>query len=148
MSALPKEKLEQLVGRWEHVQSELASGPAQDVFVSLSREFAELDPIVAEIKKYFSTLEEISGLEEVLQESGDDADMAEMAREELDALTTNLPELEQSIRVQLLPKDEADHRNAILEVRAGTGGDEAALFAGDYFACISVMQMSMAGRLK
>jgi len=133
MSALPKEKLEQLVERWEHVQAELAQGADQEVFVALSREFSELDPIVAKIKKYFSTLEEIAGLEDILAEDSDDADMEQMARDELEELNTNLPELEQSIRIQLLPKDEDDNRNAILEVRAGTGGDEAALFAGDLF---------------
>ncbi len=133
MSALPKEKLEHLVERWEHVQTELAAGAGQDVFVALSREFSELDPIVAQIKKYFSTIEEIAGLEDMLAEASDDADMEEMARDELDALNTSLPDLEQAIRIQLLPKDEDDNRNAILEVRAGTGGDEAALFAGNLF---------------
>ena len=133
MSALPKEKLEQLVERWRQVQTELAQGPAQDVFVALSREFSELDPVVAKIQDYFSTLEEITSLQDVIEEAGDDADMVEMAHEELDELNNKLPDLEQYIRVQLLPKDEADSRNAILEVRAGTGGDEAALFAGDLF---------------
>lgn len=133
MSALPKEKLEQLVERWHVVQAELASGPAQDVFVALSREFSELDPVVAEINKYFGTLEEIQGLEEIISEGGDDADMLEMAREELEALNETLPGVEKTISIMLLPKDEADERSAILEVRAGTGGDEAALFAGDLF---------------
>lgn len=133
MSALPKEKLEQLVERWRHVQEELASGPAQEVFVALSREFSELDPIVADIQKYFGQLEEIEELSEVIDEAGDEADLAELASLELAELQENLPALEQSIRLHLLPKDEADSRNAILEVRAGTGGDEAALFAGDLF---------------
>lgn len=132
MSALPQEKLEQLVERWQHVQTELSAGPDQEVFVALSREFAELDPIVAEIKKYFSTTDEIRDLEGLAGEE-DDPEMAAMAASELEALKEQLPEIEQSIRVHLLPKDEADHRNAILEVRAGTGGDEAALFAGDLF---------------
>lgn len=133
MSALPKEKLEQLVERWEYVQAELAQGPDMDVYVALSREFSELDPVVTEIKKFFGTHEEISSLLEILEEAGDDVDMAKMARDELEDLKSTLPALEQSIRVQLLPKDKADERNAILEVRAGTGGDEAALFAGDLF---------------
>lgn len=133
MSALPQEKLEQLVERWEHVQGELAKAPGQDVFVALSREFSELNPIVEEIKKYFSTREEITGLQEVITEASDDAEMAEMAREEMEELKATIPLFEQSIRLKLLPKDEADERNAILEVRAGTGGDEAALFAGDLF---------------
>lgn len=133
MSAVPKEKLEQLVARWEVVQSELATGPDQDVFVDLSREFAALDPIVGEIRNYFGTLEEIEGLKEVIADSGDDEDMAAMATAELETLKATLPDMEQKIRVMLLPKDEADERNAILEVRAGTGGDEAALFGGDLF---------------
>lgn len=137
MSALPKEKLEQLVERWRHVQDELAQGPAQDVFVALSREFSELDPIVADIQKYFAQLNEIEELNDVISEAGsgvgDEAELAEMAALELEELNAHLPDLEQTIRLHLLPKDEADSRNAILEVRAGTGGDEAALFAGDLF---------------
>ncbi len=133
VSALPKEKLEQLVARWEVVQTELSSGPAQDVFVKLSREFAELDPVVAEIKSYFSTVEEIEGLNEILDDAEADQEMKLMATEELQELTSKIPEFEQSIQIKLLPKDEADNRSAILEVRAGTGGDEAALFAGDLF---------------
>jgi peptide chain release factor 1 len=133
MSALPKEKLEQLVARWEVVQTELSEGPAQDIFVKLSREFAELDPVVAEIKSYFATLEEIDGLNEILADAEADEEMKLMAQEELDELSPKIPEFEQSIQIKLLPKDEADSRSAILEVRAGTGGDEAALFAGDLF---------------
>lgn len=133
VSALPKEKLEQLVARWEVVQTELSAGPAQDVFVKLSREFAELDPVVAEIKNYFSTVEEIDGLNEILGDEDADEEMKLMATEELQELTAKIPEFEQSIQIKLLPKDEADNRSAILEVRAGTGGDEAALFAGDLF---------------
>lgn len=133
MSALPKEKLEQLVARWEVVQTELSEGPAQDVFVKLSREFAELDPVVAEIKSYFATLEEIDGLNEILADASSDEEMKLMAQEELEELSPKIPEFEKSIQIKLLPKDEADSRSAILEVRAGTGGDEAALFAGDLF---------------
>ncbi len=133
MSALPKEKLEQLIERWQVVQTELSSGPAQDVFVALSREFAELDPIVSEIKAYFGTLEEIDGLEEILADDDSDDEMKAMAGEELEELRAKIPSFEQSIRIKLLPKDKADERSAILEVRAGTGGDEAALFAGDLF---------------
>lgn len=133
MSAVPKEKLQQLVERWTTVQQELANGPDQEVFVALSKEFSQLDPIVGEIKRYFGTLEEISGLEDVIASSDDDADMAALAEEELVELKDKLPLMEQTIQVMLLPKDEADERSAMLELRAGTGGDEAALFAGDLF---------------
>lgn len=133
MSAVPMEKLEQLVERWKVVQTDLSSGPDQEIFVALSREFAALDPIVSEINKYLNALEEIKGLEEVIAESGDDADMAAMAADELETLQADLPEMEQKIRIMLLPKDEADARSAMLELRAGTGGDEAALFAGNLF---------------
>lgn len=133
MSALPKEKLEHLVARWEVVQTELSTGPSQDIFVKLSREFAELDPVVTEIKSYFGTIEEIAGLQEILDDADSDEEMQLMAQEELDELAKKIPDFEQSIRIKLLPKDEADERSAILEVRAGTGGDEAALFAGDLF---------------
>ncbi len=133
MSVLPKEKLSALIDRHKVIQDELAQGPAQEVFVKLSREYSSLDPVVTSIKTFLELEAEIADLEEIIQDKGQDPEMLEMAKEEYPGLKKSYETLEQKIRLDLLPKDEADERDAILEVRAGTGGDEAALFAGDLF---------------
>ncbi|MEC8133129.1 MAG: peptide chain release factor 1, partial [Pseudomonadota bacterium] len=100
-------------------------------FVELSKEYAEIDPLVGAIKTYRAALaerEELAGLV-----AGDDAEMADLAGAELADLEARLPEMEHALEILLLPRDAADDLNIILEVRAGTGGDEAALFAGDLF---------------
>lgn len=99
----------------------------------LSREFAELDPIVATISELRAAQKELGDLNQLIEDPDSDAEMAEMAREEASELEPKLEELEHKLKVQLLPKDAADEKDAILEVRAGTGGEEAALFAGDLF---------------
>jgi peptide chain release factor 1 len=133
MTTIPAEKLDNLVSRWERVQSALASGRDQESFVRLSREFAELDPIVATIGALRSAIREREQLQQLIDDPGSEKDMAALAEEELGALEAKIENLEQQLKVQLLPKDAADDRSAILEVRAGTGGEEAALFAGDLF---------------
>ncbi|MEM9030567.1 MAG: peptide chain release factor 1 [Pseudomonadota bacterium] len=133
MSALPTEKLDRLVGRWTAVQSELATSLPQDKFAKLSKEFADLDPIVASINELRKAEQEIADLTALIEDTSAEADMRELAREEHEALAPRIDELTQALRIQLLPKDEADDRSVIVEVRAGTGGDEAALFAADLF---------------
>jgi len=122
-----------LVERWQAVQSELASAPEQERFIALSREFAELDPIVEVIRDLRGAQSELEQTNELLAAPGTDAEMAELARAEQAELRERIESLEDDLRIKLLPKDAADARNVILEVRAGTGGDEAALFAGDLF---------------
>ncbi|PCI38032.1 MAG: peptide chain release factor 1 [Rhodospirillaceae bacterium] len=100
-------------------------------FQSMAKEYAELTPVVEAIVALESVRDDLIGAAEMLAESGDDPDMKELAEAEILDLKSQLPDLEQNVQVLLLPKDEADERNAILEVRAGTGGDEAALFAAD-----------------
>src|SRR5512132_857541 len=131
MTTIPAEKLDRLVSRWETVQGTLASGADQETYVRLSREFAELDPIVATITALRSALREREGLQHLIDDPASETDMAALAEEELGPLDSKIEELEQQLKVQLLPKDEADEKSAILEVRAGTGGEEAALFAAD-----------------
>ena len=133
MSQIPEEKLHMLVERWEAVQSELAAGPDQATFVNLSREFSDLDPVVAAIQELRSAREESSDLKEMIEDPDTDSEMLEIAQSELSELTPKLDELNHKIRILLLPKDAADEKSAILEIRAGTGGDEAALFAGNLF---------------
>jgi peptide chain release factor 1 len=106
-----------------------AGGLSSEEFVKLSKEYAELTPVVEAFNAYDKALKDQVEAQEMLK----DPEMAEMAQMELDELATLIPALEDKIKFSLIPKDEADTKNAILEIRAGTGGDEAALFAADLF---------------
>jgi len=133
LTVLPQQKMDALLARHALVESELASGLAADAYVKLSREFAELTPVVEVIKAYRSTEKEIAELSALVDDSGTDAEMRKLADIERRELQERMESLTQQIRLALLPKDAMDDHNAILEIRAGTGGDEAALFAGDLF---------------
>ena len=126
---IPEEKLQSVIARFEAVQSEMNADVPRERFVQLSKEYAELTPVAEAIGKLIAARREYADAEQLLRVK----DMAEMAREEMDRLNELLPQLEHDVEIMLLPKDAADERNVILEVRAGTGGDEAALFAGDLF---------------
>ncbi len=130
---IPKEKLERLVSRWEVVQHQLASGLDQESYVRLSREFAELDPVVAAITSLRQAEAERDGLKSILDDPRAGKEMQELAREELEAIERRILDLARDVQIKLLPRDAADEKSAILEVRAGTGGEEAALFAADLF---------------
>ncbi len=133
MSALPTEKLEKLVARWRALQDELATSLPQDRFAKLSKEFSDLDPIVTSINDLRAVERELSDLEAMIGDPDGDEDMRELARAEHAVLGPRLNELTHDLRIQLLPRDAADERSVIVEVRAGTGGDEAALFAADLY---------------
>jgi peptide chain release factor 1 len=137
MTAIPAEKLDKLVQRWRAIQSELSRGLNQASYVQLSREFAELNPLIATIESLRKAEAERADLSALLADPAAEPELTAMAREELAALEPRLAALEQQLRVNLLPKDAADEKSAILEVRAGTGGDEAALFAADLFRMYS-----------
>ena len=137
MSAIPEEKLDRLVQRWETVQTELSTSSGnQATFVKLSKEFAELNPLVTAIRTLRDSEKEAADLRAMIAD-GNDAEMKQMAEGELAALTPRIEKSRHDLQLLLLPKDEADERSAILEVRAGTGGDEAGLFAGDLFRMYS-----------
>lgn len=133
MSTIPQHKLDKLVERWETIQAELNSGPDQATFTRLSREFSELDPVVGAITELREAEKEAEDLRTLIADKTSEADMRTMAQEELDTLSHKISDQQQQLKIALLPKDAADERSAILEVRAGTGGDEAALFAADLF---------------
>lgn len=133
MSAIPEKKLAQLVERWQSVRDELAAGPDQETYVRLAREFAELDPVVGAINELRAARKEAAELGEIVSDGDADAEMVELAKAELREIEPKITDMEQDLRVLLLPKDAADEKNVILEVRAGTGGDEAALFAGGLY---------------
>ncbi|MGI8853292.1 MAG: peptide chain release factor 1 [Methyloceanibacter sp.] len=133
MTTFPADRLDKLVARWQAVQGSLASGADQASYVRLSREFAELDPIVATITELRKAVHERDELRQLIDDPASDKDMAALAEQELEELDPKIEDLERRLKVQLLPKDAADEKSAILELRAGTGGEEAALFAGDLF---------------
>ena len=128
---LPVERLDAILARAEALQEEMNGELPPERFVELSKEYAEIDPLVAAIRDYRAALSEAEDLRALI--AGDDAEMAELAELELPALDEKLPDMESALEILLLPKDSADELNVIVEVRAGTGGDEAALFAGDLF---------------
>ena len=130
---LPEQKLDALLARHRAVEAELATQVAPETYVKLSREFAELGPIIEAVKTYRGVAAEIDGLNALIGDPTTDSEMRTMASAEKPALEERRVLLEQQIKVALLPKDAMDERNVILEIRAGTGGDEASLFAGDLF---------------
>jgi peptide chain release factor 1 len=130
---LPRSRLDALVNRLQTVETDLAAGPDRDTYVKLSREFAELQPIVEAIRNYQSVDNEIADLDAMLADPKTDPDMRALAETEKPALQARRDALAQEIRLALIPKDAMDERNVILEIRAGTGGDEASLFAGNLF---------------
>ncbi|MGO4706984.1 peptide chain release factor 1 [Microvirga sp. 2MCAF38] len=127
--APPVDRLNAILARHDIIMATLNAGPEPEIFVALSRELSELDGVVETIRAYKAMEENLQGLEALL----DDPDMKALAEDELPEAKASLEKAAQDLRIMLLPKDEADEKSAILEVRAGTGGDEAALFAGDLF---------------
>ena len=127
-------KLDQVLGRFKEIESLMSGGdlPAEE-FTKLSKEYSDLTPLANAIKEYKSMKSELDDLEEMLKEDDLDKEMKDMAESDLRGIKDKFPNFEHSIKMMLIPKDEADEKNAILEVRAGTGGDEAALFATDLF---------------
>ncbi len=131
--APPSERLDAILARHDIVMATLNAAPDAESIVTLSRELSELDPVVGAIRAYRAAEENLTGLEALLSDPSTDAEMRSLAADERPGAEEALDEAAQNLRLLLLPKDEADEKSAILEVRAGTGGDEAALFAGDLF---------------
>ncbi|TXR46629.1 peptide chain release factor 1 [Phyllobacterium endophyticum] len=133
MSSIPQDRMDQLLKRFSMMETQMASNPDSDTYVKLASEYSELEPVVAKIRELLAARGEADGLRAMLDDSATDKDMRELAEAELPEIEERVEELEKDIQVLLLPKDVADERNAILEIRAGTGGSEAALFGGDLF---------------
>ncbi|WP_422041542.1 peptide chain release factor 1 [Roseibium sp.] len=130
---LARQKLDTLLDRFAEIEHLMSSGPDPAAYVKLSREYAGLEPLVQKIRALIKAEDELAGAHALIADPETDAEMRELAELERDELNESLEQLSQEVRIGLLPKDEADANDAILEVRAGTGGDEAALFAGDLF---------------
>jgi len=137
MAGIPQEKLDKMIGRWAAIQAELNAGVNQAAYARLTKEFSALNPVVETIEALRAAEKERGDLNALIADAGSDREMAALARADLEALEPRVEALEQQLKIQLLPKDAADERSAILEVRAGTGGDEAALFAADLFRMYS-----------
>ena len=125
-------KFDQILKNFEDIESKLSEGISDPKkFAKYSKEFSELSPIAEKIKQVFKHKNELADLESLIK--SDDQEIKEMAKIEKESLIVVIPELEKELKFLLIPKDEADKKNAIIEIRAGTGGEEAALFAADLF---------------
>ena len=131
--SIPQDRMDQLLKRFSLMETQMASNPDSETYVKLASEYSELEPVVFKIRDLLGARSEAAGLQTMLDDASTDRDMRELAEMELPEIEDRIEELEKDIQVLLLPKDVADDRNAILEIRAGTGGSEAALFGGDLF---------------
>src|SRR5690606_24330252 len=133
MISLPQDRMDQLLKRFSMIESQMASNPDSETYVKLASEYSELEEVVGKIRELSGARNEAQDLAALRDDAGTDAEMRALANEELPGVENRIEQLEQEVQVLLLPKDAADEKNAILEIRAGTGGLEAALFAGDLF---------------
>jgi len=127
---IPDSKLQHVVDRFDQIEARMGVATETDEIIQLSKDHAELKSIVDGVRKLQNVRSEMVDLEVML----DDPEMGAMAKDELQALKESLPELEHEVSLMLLPKDKDDNASVVLEIRAGTGGDEAGIFAGDLFA--------------
>jgi peptide chain release factor 1 len=124
---IPLDKLEKIQHRFQFLEAKMNEGVSGNEIARLAREYSELKPVIAQIDEFRAIMSQIQEAQEMLKDPG----MRDLAEEELSNLQYRLPEVEQALQLSLLPKDAADARPAILEIRPGTGGEEAALFASD-----------------
>jgi peptide chain release factor 1 len=132
---LPQARLDQVLDRFREIEARMGAASDGSEIVKLSKEHAELRPVVEAVQAVQRAEQERADLEEMI--SGGDTEMAAMARDELNAVSERLPNIERDLALLLAPRDKDENASGILEVRAGTGGDEAALFAGDLFRMYS-----------
>lgn len=127
------EKIDQILARNAEIERQMSENPDQETYVKLAKEFSDLTSVIAKIREIRDAENEFADLAGMVADAETDAEMREMAEMEMPALKETVERGQEELQILLLPKDEADEKNAILEVRAGTGGSEAALFAGDLF---------------
>src|SRR6195952_3654454 len=133
MSLLPEAKLDILLAHHASLEAQLLAQMNSESYVKITRELSELNPLIGAVKAYRAANAELADIDALISDAAVDPEMRAMAEDEREALSLRSVELAQQIRLALLPKDAMDERNVVLEIRAGTGGDEAALFAGDLF---------------
>ena len=130
---IPDIKLSQVVDRFEQIEARMGATTDSTEIVQLGKDYAELRPVAEGVRKLQAVRAEMEELSSML----DDPEMGPIAKEELQALKDSLPAIEKEVSLLLLPKDKDDNASVVLEIRAGTGGDEAAIFAGDLFSMYS-----------
>ncbi|MBI1240006.1 MAG: peptide chain release factor 1 [Alphaproteobacteria bacterium] len=130
---IPQPKLDRILHRYAELEAQLGAPTISSSFAKISKEYSDLGPVVEGVRALMAAQKEANDLKALIKAESD-REMAALAEDELAAVEERLPELEHQLRILLLPKDAADDASVILEIRAGTGGDEAALFAGDLLA--------------
>ena len=133
MINLPRDRMDQVVKRFDMLEAQMAAGVEPDAYVKMASEYADLQEIVGKVRALRAAEAESVDLRAMLDDKTTDSDMRELAEADLPSVVERVEALQRDIQILLLPKDAADERSAILEIRAGTGGDEASLFAGDLF---------------
>ncbi|OPB29163.1 peptide chain release factor 1 [Bartonella sp. WD12.1] len=133
MVSLPQNRIKQIEKRFEIIESQMAGSPNAETYIKLASEYAELQLVVTPIRTLNALYKEIEELKNIISDKQTDVEMRNLAQEELLLLYQQIEQLERELQILLLPKDIADEKSAIIEIRAGTGGSEAALFAGDLF---------------
>src|SRR5260370_20154769 len=129
----PEAKLDILLAHHASLEARRLGQVNSEAYVRITRELAELNPLIDAVKAYRAANKEIADIEALIADPATEPEMRGMAEAERETLAARSVELAQQIRVALLPKDAMDDRNVVLEIRAGTGGDQAAFFAGDLF---------------
>jgi|TARA_A100001011_G_C14313849_1_gene846947 peptide chain release factor 1 len=140
---LPINKVKEIVSRYETLEKTLSQSDIdKNTYVKNSKEYASIGDIIVDVKSYIKMVEDKEGSEKILQDKSADKELKEMAELELLEIKEKILDLETKIKIFMLPKDEADEKNAIIEIRAGTGGQEAAIFAGDLFSMYQKVAMN------
>jgi len=131
---LPINKVKEIISRYETLEKTLSQTDIdKNTYVKNSKEYSSIGDIIIDVKNYIKMVEDKEGSEKILEDKSADKELKEMAELELNEIKEKIGEIETKIKIFMLPKDEADEKNAIIEIRAGTGGLEASLFAGDLF---------------
>ena len=133
MTAIPLDKIEDILQKGKSLEEQLGKENTSEKFVELSKEYSEIQPLYESVVEWKNIYIEISDLKNLLEENSNNKEMKDLASEKLEELEKKINSLNDEIKILLLPKDKADSSDVILEIRAGTGGDEAALFAGDLY---------------
>ena len=141
---IPLEKVEHIVSTYETLEKELASGDINKKdFATKSKGYSSIREVINQARSYLGFEKEKAELEKIIEDKKSDKDMIELAKNELIQLSKKKEENEKILKVYLLPKDEADSKNAILEIRAGTGGLEATLFVADLYKTVSYTHLTL-----
>ncbi|MCR4267944.1 peptide chain release factor 1 [Nitratireductor sp. ZSWI3] len=133
MTDLPRDRMDQVLKRFELIETQMAAGPEPEAYVKLASEYSELQEVAGKIRELRQAETELADLQAMIADPATEREMRDLAEADLEEVEERIETLSAEMQLLLLPKDEADEKNAILEIRAGTGGDEAALFAGDLF---------------